>query len=254
MDHISTAAPKTDAELRERLALFKAKLDAMAECSGRLPPLNPPDGQRGCEQCAGAGWYPNKDGRYVRCSCVVPEWTAEGVPYEFRGVLLDSYQERDGQRSAVAMARQFCEVDAGNDLYLFGGVGAGKTRLACALANTAFRKRKTVHFVRVPLLLHQLQPGRDNTELENRMMSVSVLVMDDLGAERDQATDYTRRTLLMLYEARHDAGKRTVFTSNKSVQEISQMQDDDRLSSRIIGRSDVVKLTAPDQRAVRRVK
>lgn len=85
-------------------------------------------------------------------------------------------------------------------------------------------------------------------------MTVSVLVLDDIGAERDQATDYTRRTLLMLYEARCDRNLRTVFTSNKSLQELSEMQDDDRLSSRIAGRCDVVKLTTLDQRVLRRVK
>ena len=46
-------------------------------------------------------------------------------------------------------------------------------------------------------------------------------MLDDLGSERDAATDYTRRTLLMLCEARHDAGRRTVWTSNKAPSEIA---------------------------------
>jgi DNA replication protein DnaC len=242
-----------DPDLRAKLDAFKAKVAELATLP-QGPPLNPPDGLTTCEVCEGAGWYRNSDARYVRCSCVFSESSAQGVPYEFQAITLDTYGEREGQKTALARARDFCAVTSGRDVYLFGGVGAGKTRLACAMANTCHRKRVTVHFARVPMLLHQLQPGRENNDLENRLMAVSVLVLDDIGAERDVATDYTRRTLLMLYEARHDEGKRTVFTSNKSIQELADMQDDDRLTSRIAGRSDVIRLTTPDQRLMRRVK
>lgn len=184
--------------------------------------------------------------------CQPPSVSAPGVPYEFQALTLDTYDARDGQHRAVQKAREFCATDGGRDVFLFGGVGTGKTRLACAMANAIHRRRRMVQFVRVPFLLHQLQPGRDIAEFEQRLLDVHVLVLDDLGAERDQTTDYTRRTLLMLYEARHDDGKRTVFTSNKSVQEIAEMQDDDRLASRIAGRADVVRVTAPDQRLARR--
>ncbi len=73
-------------------------------------------------------------------------------------------------------------------------------------------------------------------------------MLDDLGAERDAATDYTRRTLLMLYEARHDAGRRTVWTSNKTPGEVGAFMGDDRLASRIAGRCRVVELTGRDWR------
>ena len=200
-----------------------------------------------CERCYGT----KRGGGYPCGVCEPVEVYAEGVPYEFRKVTLANFGEREGQWKAIHKASGFCDVDTGRDLYFHGGVGAGKTRLACAMANVLHQRRRMVTFHRVPLLLHRLQPGRDNGELEQRLIDVQVLVLDDIGAERDQATDYTRRTLLMLYEARHDAGKRTVFTSNKSVQEIGEQQDDDRLASRIAGRADVVKLTTPDQRLVR---
>ena len=58
----------------------------------------------------------------------------------------------------------------------------------------------------------------------------------------------------MLYEERGDRGLRTVWTSNKSLSELSAMQNDDRLASRLGGRADVVRLTTGDQRVMRRVK
>ena len=39
------------------------------------------------------------------------------------------------------------------------------------------------------------------------------MVLDDIGSERTLSSDYTRRTLLMLYERRCDRGLRTIWTS-----------------------------------------
>lgn len=186
--------------------------------------------------------------------CDPPIQHASGVPYEFRSARLSDYEELAGNKAALQKARAFLD-STGRDLYLFGGVGAGKTRLACSMLNEHFLRRRVALFVRVPMALYELQPGRhadDIAQLERRLIHTDLLVLDDIGAERDQATDFTRRTLLMLYEARGDQGLRTIWTSNKSLDELAAMQDDDRLASRIAGRADVVKLTTSDQRMARR--
>ena len=99
-------------------------------------------------------------------------------------------------------------------------------------------------FARVPLLPYRLRPqaALETSETFDRLAAATLAVLDDPGSERDAATDYTRRTLLMLYEARHDAGRRTVWTSNKRPSEIAAFMGDDRLSSRLVGRCDVVGL------------
>lgn len=229
----------------------QAKLAAMAdkhriEHEARMASLPPGT----CEQCYGTG----RIGGVDQClACNPIETYAYGTPYEFHGSMFGTYRVDDSNRSAFEKARRFLVGD--RDLYVCGGVGGGKTRLACAIANEWHRSGKGAMFIRAPLMLHQLQPGRqddDRAEFESRLFHTPLLVIDDLGAERDQATDFTRRTLLMIYEARHDARRRTIFTSNKSLQELGDMQEDDRLSSRIAGRCDVVRLTTPDQRLARR--
>jgi DNA replication protein DnaC len=175
---------------------------------------------------------------------------------EFHDAWLANYREDAGNRTALRIAHAFV-ANSARDLFLTGGVGAGKTRLACSIANDLFARGKGVRFVRVPLVLHQLQPGVDSEtrdQLELQLFRTPILVLDDLGAERDMATDYTRRTLLLVYEERGDRGLRTIFTSNKALQQLGDMQDDDRLASRIAGRADVVQLTSSDQRLARRVK
>jgi DNA replication protein DnaC len=250
MDRISI--PKTDDDLMARIAAFKARGEAIGD-GPPLPPANPPDGRKGCPACDGTGFYlPDGGDRYLHCPCKVVEVYADGVPYEFQSARLENYREEDGNRSALTKARAF--LAGTRDLYLSGTVGAGKTRLACSILNDYVRQRRTGYFARVPWMLHELQPGRDSSELEQRLVSTSLLVMDDIAAERDQATDYTRRTLLMIYEQRHDRGLRTIWTSNKTLRQLAEMQDDERLASRIAGRADVILLTTPDQRMLRRVK
>lgn len=210
-----------------------------------------------CERCYGvqfvAHQYGPADRRTERCpECNAPTPHADGVPVEFQLARFDNYRVADGNSTALDRARKF--MTGARDLYLSGGVGAGKTRLACTIANEWFAIRRSALFVRVPMVLHQLQPGRDPGDLEQKLFTTSLVVLDDIGAERDAATDYTRRTLLMIYEERCDRGLRTIFTSNKSVQELGTMSDDDRLSSRIAGRADLIKLSTADQRMLRRAK
>jgi DNA replication protein DnaC len=237
MEHVATGLAAFAERLRARA------MDAEREHAERMASL--PKGT--CERCYGVGMVgPSK---CPDCNTSVDDVYAVGVPYEFQSAAMANYLIADGNKTALAKAEAF--IKGNRDLYLTGGVGAGKTRLACSIINDLFRKGKSARFARVPMLLHQLQPGRsaeDIAEIERQMFTAGVLVLDDIGAERDMATDYTRRTLLMIYEERGDRGLRTIFTSNKTLAELGQMQDDDRLSSRIAGRADAVKLTVPDQR------
>ena len=192
--------------------------------------------------------------RVRRCGC----WTAAhaappSVPREFRDARWSTWRKTGDNRHALEEARAFVRAGAeGPDLFLCGSVGTGKTRLACTVLNEAWKAgERSAAFERVPMLLYRLQPhgtGADGTEEFNRLAAARLLVLDDLGAERDAATDYTRRTLLMLYEARHDAGRRTVWTSNKTPGQIGAFMGDDRLSSRIAGRCRVVELEGRDWR------
>ena len=184
----------TEDEFAQRLASFKARVESEAD---EAPPSNPADGVRGCYACNGVGWVRGHDGRYGRCSCVRIVIAADGVPHEFRTVTLANYEERHGQRVAISKAMAFVSTDTGQDLYLCGGVGAGKTRLACAMANGMAARRVGAMFTRVPKLLHQLQPGRDPQDvldLEKRLFETPVLVLDDIGGraghgDRLHATD-----------------------------------------------------------------
>lgn len=234
-----------------------------------------PRSEPACSICGDTGWrpanvpLPGQVLRFVRCDCWLQRRNecADGVPLEFKSARFANYAVLAGNKTAVAAASAFAGGEG--DLYLCGAVGSGKSRLAATIANELNLAGKDVLFERVPRLLLRLQPSRDDDETDRarellrELTSRPFLVLDDLGAERESASDFTRRTLLIIYEERGDKGLRTIWTSNMRLSgregrfpPLSEFMNDDRLSSRILGRARVVLLTTPDQRppAVRRAR
>ena len=213
-----------------------------------------------CSRCTRhPGWEPVVvDGvsRLRRCVCWREAHRAHSsVPAEFAGARWPNWDVVTGSRRAFDVARRFAAggVD-GLDLFVSGGVGTGKTRLACTILNELWcRSRITVEFARVPLALYRLRPSHGGAADDEfrRLAHVQVLVLDDLGAEREVPTDFTRRMLLMLYEARYDAGFRTLWTSVRPPSELATFLGDARMQSRLVGRATHLSLVGPDWRALR---
>jgi len=207
----------------------------------------------GCAACASGfpGWAAELDAagvqRLRRCECWSSRHSiADGVPPEFVGVNLDTWGS--AHPHALDAARRFV-VGSDRDLYLCGPVGVGKTRLACAVLAEIYRDQRVGIFRRIPkLLLEWQEHGAADQDAVGPIVGAPVCVLDDIGAERATATDYTRRTLLMVAEARRDAGHRTIWTSNLTPAALGKHQADDRLMSRLVGWCDVIGMAGPDRR------
>lgn len=169
------------------------------------------------------------------------------MPDDERESLLDNYTAIPDNAEAIKQTRFFLDgVHPG--LYIFGGVGTGKTRLACSALNELHRKHEQVRFCRVPELLQRLMPGSDSTDqVFNQTLDVPVLALDDVGA--NAGTDFSRRMLQTIFDARLDRGHRTIWTSNLDLDELAEfLTEDKRLPSRIAGNCKVVELNGPDWR------
>lgn len=176
---------------------------------------------------------------------------APGVPADLQKVTLASYGtdlEKPAALDAALKQAEHFLADVHPGLFLHGTVGCGKTTLACAILNTLHKRRVRVRFWRVPELLLKLQPGQeeDTGKLLDQVRDVPVLVLDDVGA--NAGTDFSRRMLQTIFDARQDKGNRTIWTSNLDLDELGQFLADDRLPSRIAGAAKIVELTGPDYR------
>jgi DNA replication protein DnaC len=80
-----------------------------------------------------------------------------------------------------------------------------------------------------------------------KLRTVDLLVLDDVGA--DNGSDFTRRELVTLYNARLATGRRTIWTSNLDLDRLAEFYRDDRLTSRIAGAAQIVLLESDDYRA-----
>jgi chromosomal replication initiation ATPase DnaA len=110
------------------------------------------------------------------------------------------------------------EVDAGKGLWFHGDIGTGKTTLALLVARAAQEVGCSVAIYSVPLLLAEL---RETFEAESkdsfltlfrRLATVDLLVLDDLGAERE--TDWVLEQLFSLINERWQDERSIVVTSN----------------------------------------
>lgn len=216
-----------------------------------------------CSTCDNTGWaeVPGKALRVVRHCQVCDYWdrirgSAPGVPEPEREATLENCDRNTFNGEAIRHADFFVRgVHQG--IYLFGPVGTGKTRLACSMINDIWKARTArVRFIRVPELLIRLQPnfatGDEADALIADMADVPVLALDDIGA--NSGTDFSRRMLQVLIDARTDRGNRTIWTSNLSLDELGVFLSDERVPSRIVGTCRIVELKGPDQRTIRKPK
>jgi len=73
-------------------------------------------------------------------------------------------------------------INDGRHIILKGASGNGKTYIACALGNSACRRMKTVHYVRMPEILDELNIARVNGEFAKVIKAykkVELLIIDE---------------------------------------------------------------------------
>lgn len=110
-------------------------------------------------------------------------------------------------------------------VYIHGHCGAGKTLLACIIANERAYFGKTSFFANVPDILEDLRDtspdkGEDRFTLTKKMKDTACLIVDDLGAEKP--SDWTCETLFRIFNHRYNNESQTIITSNFSIAELQK--------------------------------
>ncbi len=149
---------------------------------------------------------------------------------------LEFRQGRGVDRSQVMALAQNQWVKSHHNILVTGPTGAGKSYLACALAQKACRDGHSVLYQRVPRLLPEIAVSRHDGRYNKLMAPVikcEVLILDDLlisPLTRDE-----QRELLEIVEERYDR-KATVITSQLPVKAWHDAMQDPTLADAILDR------------------
>ncbi len=145
----------------------------------------------------------------------------------FRTACFANYQIRNGNERHLKVAKKYCiefskMYERNQGLLFWGTVGTGKSYTAACIANYLLEANTSVVMTSFVRILQEMQ-GFDREREEtftNKLNSVKLLIIDDLGAER--STDYALEKVYGIIDNRYRAKKPLILTTNLTLQ---QMQD-----------------------------
>lgn len=113
-------------------------------------------------------------------------------------------------------------------LLLMGGYGSGKTYYASAIANEVRRLGESVLIGTLSKLIQELNEnyGRNREDWEEKIQTYPIMVLDDLGVERE--TDYNLEQMENIIDLRYRANRPLIVTTNLSPDEIKDIKGDIR--------------------------
>jgi len=118
-------------------------------------------------------------------------------------------------------AEKFGEIEKKNiGLLLYGDVGTGKTFYAACIANYLLGKCVPASITNFPDLLSLIFKDK---EAIGKLQAFSLLVIDDLGVERN--SEYSMEQIYNVIDARVRSGKPMIVTTNLSAAELTHPGD-----------------------------
>lgn len=236
-----------------------------------------PDRDAPCpfDTCDGDGWIVDDETRTASpCRCRAQRQAAirtrsltREIPERYRHIGPNSPEVEELAARAptqVRTARRFGEtisqrLDAGEGLGFHGSVGTGKTMLAFMITKAALDAGRTVAVFSFPRLLTAIRDSYREDASDgygaflDRLVSVDLLQLDDLGAERP--TEWAAEQIFLLIDGRYEAKRSVVYTTNLALpggRGDGEETLDDRIGARTMSRlsemAPPVPLYGDDQR------
>jgi DNA replication protein DnaC len=177
------------------------------------------------------------------------------IPRRYAGVAFDRPPVTEIDPQVVAATRRFAgsidkQLDAGRGLWFMGPVGTGKTTLAMLVSKAALSAGRSVAIYSLPRLLNEIRDThraeRSHVELLDRLISVDLLHIDDVGAER--TTDWVLEELYSIVNGRYEDERSIVITTNIDDRDRLCEQISERTVSRLTEMCDELPLGGHDRR------
>ena len=108
---------------------------------------------------------------------------------------------------------------------LFGDVGTGKSFAAGCIANALLDRDVPVLMTNFPTILARLRGafGEDRTDFLDSLGDYDLLIIDDLGAERN--TEYALEQMFSIIDSRYRGNKPLIVTTNLKLDELKHPPD-----------------------------
>jgi DNA replication protein DnaC len=189
-----------------------------------------------CPLCDDTGWKPVEENgvrRVVRCEC----WREQvgqtrladaNIPKRYQHCTFANFRVyNESLQRALEAAKLLTDrfptassrEQLGSGLFLDGAPGVGKTHLAVAVLKAIVEKsaaRALFYDTRdlLRVIRSTYDPSIRTTELEvlRPVMTVDLLVLDDLGAEK--TSEWVEETMNLIVNTRYNERRVTIFTSN----------------------------------------
>lgn len=148
---------------------------------------------------------------------------------KLQSATLKTFTKKQDNQKLYTIVKNYVEnfdtfYKSNRGLLFWGTVGTGKSYAAACIANELLNRRIPVvmtSFVKV------LQVIQDNTEKEtefvSRLCAARLLIIDDLGTERN--TDYALEKVYNVIDSRYRTGKPLILTTNLNLQDMQMTQD-----------------------------
>lgn len=148
----------------------------------------------------------------------------------FRTACFANYQIRNGNERHLKVAKKYCiefskMYERNQGLLFWGTVGTGKSYTAACIANYLLEANTSVVMTSFVRILQEMQ-GFDREREEtftNKLNSVKLLIIDDLGAER--STDYALEKVYGIIDNRYRAEKPLILTTNLTLRQMQEATD-----------------------------
>jgi len=199
-----------------------------------------------------------------RCKCAVVKkkqdnlnrlFAAAGIPKRFKDKPLNSFDaqyQKGAWMIACRYVERFREIrqEKKNGLCFIGPSGTGKSHLAYGILSGLLAQAVPGICGTVPDILDMLRPRQaeqaNSQERLHALKSLDIVILDDLGAERE--TPWVTERLYVIINYRYNEILPTIITSNQELEDLEKLPGWGRIVSRLFEMCHLIRMDGRDYR------